>query len=49
MISAVSAAFGHTITAGETLHYQWWFRDINGSPCGSENNSSNGYMITWVP
>ena len=48
-ISARSASFGHTILAGETLYYQWWFRDSNGSPCGTESNTSNGYMITWLP
>jgi len=49
VITTRSASFGHTIVAGETLYYQWWFRDINGSPCGTENNTSNGYQITWLP
>ncbi len=49
VISARSAAFGHPISAGETLYYQWWFRDVGGSPCSTESNTSNGYMITWAP
>jgi len=49
VITTRSAAFGHPIAAGETLYYQWWFRDAFGSPCGNESNTSNGYMITWLP
>ncbi len=49
VISSRSASFGHPIAAGETLYYQWWFRDVNGSPCGTESNTSNGYAITWGP
>jgi len=49
VVTTRSASFGHTIQAGETLYYQWWFRDANGSPCGTESNTSNGYMITWAP
>ncbi len=49
VVTTRSASFGHPITAGETLYYQWWFRDVNGSPCGTESSTSNGYMITWAP
>jgi len=49
VISTRSASFGHPIAAGETLYYQWWFRDAAGSPCSSESNTSNGVMITWGP
>ncbi len=49
MISTRSANFGHPISPGETLYYQWWFRDVGGSPCGTESNTSNGYGITWIP
>jgi len=48
VITARSASFGHTIQPGETLYYQWWFRDANGSPCSTESNTSNGYKITWT-
>ena len=47
VISDRSATLGYTITAGETLYYQWWFRDTAGSPCGNENNTSNGLAVTW--
>jgi len=49
VVTTRSASLGHTITAGETLYYQWWFRDSNGSPCTNESNTSNGYLITWAP
>ncbi len=49
VISTLSSAAGHVIQPGETLHYQWWIRDPNGSPCSQESNTSNGYSITWIP
>ncbi len=49
VITTRSASFGHTISAGETLYYQWWFRDSDGSPCSTESNTSNGYEVTWIP
>ncbi len=33
--------------AGQTLHYQWWFRDGSASPCGQQANLSNGLSLTW--
>jgi hypothetical protein len=47
-ISARSATFGHAIAAGDTLYYQCWYRNPNGSPCGSDFNSSNGLAVTWT-
>ena len=35
------------ITAGDTKYYQCWYRNPNGSPCGSDFNASNGLAITW--
>lgn len=32
--------------AGQTLFYQYWFRDVTG-PCGANFNTSNGVGITW--
>jgi len=49
VITSRSASLGHAIVAGETLYYQMWFRDADGSPCGTENNTSNGYRVTWGP
>ncbi len=37
------------VNAGDTKYYQLWYRNPFNSPCGSEFNASNGYMITWVP
>lgn len=52
VISARSAAVGYTIQPGDTLRYQWWFRDTVSPACGSglnDSNTSNGYEITWLP
>ncbi len=37
------------ITAGDTKNYQWWYRNPAGSPCGTDQNTSNGYSIYWGP
>jgi hypothetical protein len=37
-----------TIQAGDTLCYQYWYRDPGGSPCGSNFNLSNAVSITWL-
>ena len=34
---------------GETRHFQSWYRDPSGSPCGAFTNLSNGVAITFVP
>jgi hypothetical protein len=48
-ISGRSAAFGHPIAPGETLYYQCWYRNPNGSPCGLDFNTSNGCAVIWLP
>lgn len=37
------------VSAGDTKHYQLWYRDTNNSPCGSDFNLSNGYEVLWMP
>lgn len=34
------------VVPGNTLHYQWWFRDLSGA-CGTGFNFSNGLSVTW--
>lgn len=35
------------VVAGDLRHYQLWYRDPVGSPCGSLFNLTNGYTIQW--
>jgi hypothetical protein len=37
------------IAPGQSVCYQTWFRDSTGLPCGNDFNTSNGYVVTWVP
>lgn len=39
---------GH-ITSGSTWHFQSWYRDTMGSPCGGKSNLSNGVSVTFTP
>jgi hypothetical protein len=50
VITTRSARLGHTIQPGETLYYQWWYRET-GDICGADDdaNTSNGFEITWSP
>ena len=45
--STVSLSTRDGVSVGETRHYQFWFRDPAGSPCGNLFNTSNGLSITW--
>jgi len=34
------------VRVGDTLFYQWWYRDTQ-DPCGGGFNLSNGWQVTW--
>lgn len=34
-------------SAGVTLYYQFWYRDIAASPCGQQFNTSNALEVFW--
>ncbi|MDP6540307.1 MAG: integrin alpha [Planctomycetota bacterium] len=34
---------------GDVRRFQCWYRDPNGSPCGSNFNLSHGYEVTFTP
>lgn len=34
---------------GETRHFQSWYRDPSGSPCGALTNLSNGVTVVFAP
>ena len=51
-----TTGYGYTISskagninAGDTKHYQLWYRNPNGSPCANDFNTSNGLSIVWLP
>jgi len=37
------------VGAGDTRHYQLWYRDPAGSPCGTTFNLTNGLTLNWLP
>jgi len=47
-IVATTASGTHPILAGQTWHFQVWYRDAM-SPCGNATNVSNGYAVGFVP
>jgi predicted RNA-binding protein len=47
-VSTNGQAYGHTLTAGETVNYQCWYRDdVSSSPCSNSFNATNGYSVVW--
>ncbi|MDP6539455.1 MAG: hypothetical protein QF903_12765 [Planctomycetota bacterium] len=46
--SAAIAASGG-VSAGDRRHYQLWYRDPAGSPCGTTFNLTNGLTLDWLP
>jgi len=47
--TTTSIASRGEVSPGEIKYYQCFYRDVNGSPCGSLFNLSNGYQIKWTP
>ena len=44
--NVTQTGFGANASIGESLNYQYWFRDT-GNTCGGGFNFSNGWTVTW--
>lgn len=47
--STIPIASTTDLSAGDVRHYQWWYRDPSGSPCGSGFNLTNALEVIWGP
>lgn len=48
-MSTVDIPSASGVTAGETRHYQLWFRDPTNGPCNTGFNTTNAMAVTWTP
>lgn len=50
-VCGLFAEGGLSIAAGETWHFQMWFRDSPAklSPCGEKANFTNAYTVVFTP
>jgi len=37
------------LAGGGARHYQLWYRDVEGSPCGLGHNGTNALEVDWIP
>jgi hypothetical protein len=44
---ATSISVKGGVSTGDLRHYQLWYRDPAGSPCGALFNLTNGYSVQW--
>ncbi|MCB9915979.1 MAG: hypothetical protein H6828_12690 [Planctomycetes bacterium] len=47
--SSVPIALSGSVNPGDTMRYQFWYRDPQFSPCLNLFNLSNGLEISWQP
>jgi hypothetical protein len=45
-VSTNGQAFGNTLSVGDVVNYQCWYRDSAGV-CGNTHNLTNGLTLTW--
>ena len=45
-VSTNGQAFGNTLSVGDVVNYQCWYRD-NAGVCGNTHNLTNGLTLTW--
>ena len=45
-VSTNGQAFGNTLSVGDVVNYQCWYRD-NAGVCGNSHNLTNGLTLTW--
>lgn len=46
--SSVDIVTGGSVSAGDTLYYQCWYRQgSSGGPCGNSHNLTNGLGLDW--
>jgi hypothetical protein len=47
-LSSVDVASRGAAAAGMTRHYQVWYSDAGGSPCGAGFNFTNALSVAWT-
>jgi len=46
-VSTNGQAFGNTLSVGDVVNYQYWYRQPPGGLCGNSHNLTNALQIVW--